>query len=85
MTYEETMDMIASTLGKKRLKVHVPIPLTTPVVKLMGVILSRPPLTSHQLKMLELDNITALDSVKRNFGFEPKPISEIIGYLRKAS
>lgn len=85
VTYEETMDMIARTLGKKRLKAHIPVPVMSPLVKLMNLILPRPPLTSNQLKMLDLDNITALDSVKRNFGFEPKPISEIIGYLRKAS
>lgn len=83
ITYEETMDMIAATLGKKRLKAHIPIPIMTPIVKLMGLVLPRPPLTSHQLKMLALDNITALDTVKRNFGFEPKPMSEVIAYLRE--
>ena len=83
ITYEETMDRIASTLGKKRLKAHIPIPIMTPIVKLMGLILPRPPITSNQLKMLELDNITELDTAKRNFGFEPRPLSEVIGYLKE--
>lgn len=83
VTYEETMDRIAVTLGKRRFKAHIPIPVITPVVKLMGLVMSRPPITTHQLKMIGLDNITALDAVKRNFGFDPKPMSEVIGYLKE--
>lgn len=81
-TYEETVDMIAMTLGKRRAKVHIPIPVMAPIVRLMGVLLPRPPLTHHQLRMISLDNITELDSVRRNFGFDPRPVSEIIGYLK---
>jgi NADH dehydrogenase len=82
ISYGRTMEMVAETLGRKRIKLHIPVPVMTPIVQMMGLVMRRPPLTIHQLKMLALDNVTALDSVQRTFSFQPRPLSEIIGYLK---
>jgi len=81
-SYEEIIDLIIHTLGKKRLKLHIPVPLMRPVVWLMERLLPQPPLTSQQLKMLDRDNITELDAVERWFGFRPTPLGREIGYIR---
>ncbi|MDP2953009.1 MAG: complex I NDUFA9 subunit family protein, partial [Chloroflexota bacterium] len=82
LSYEEIVDIIIQTLGARRLKVHVPLFVMRPMVWLMERFLSRPPITSGQLAMLALDNITELDAVERAFGFKPTPLREGIGYLR---
>ncbi|MEE9201867.1 MAG: complex I NDUFA9 subunit family protein [Dehalococcoidia bacterium] len=82
--YEEIIDLIIRTLGKRRLKVHIPVPLMRPVVWLMERLLPQPPLTSQQLSMLGRDNITELDAVERWFGFRPTPLGQEIGYIRQS-
>jgi hypothetical protein len=48
-------------------------------------LLSRPPVTAEQLKYLDLDNITALDSVQRHFGFLPLAPSADLQYVRQVT
>ena len=47
-------------------------------------ILGDPPVTSVELKALELDNIGALDSVESQFGFKPLELAKGLDYLKKA-
>lgn len=83
LSYEEIIDLIIRTLGKRRLKVHIPVPLMRPVVWLMERLLPQPPITSQQLSMLGRDNTTDLDAVERWFGFRPTPLGQGIGYIRQ--
>ena len=53
-----------------------------PVVWLMERLLTQPPLTSQQLKMLDRDNIAKLDAVEEWFGFRPTPLGQEIGCIR---
>ena len=85
LTYEEIIDLISDTLNIRIAKVHVPVPLMRPLVKVMDVLMPHPPVTSQQLKMLKIDNITNLDSVERNFGFKPTPVRGNIDYIKKVS
>lgn len=59
-TYEQLIDVIAATLNKRKPKIHVPVGLMMPVVKLSKPLpkMLRPPVTEEQLKMLEIDNCT---------------------------
>ena len=82
-SYEEIIDLIIHTLGKRRLKLHILVPLMQPVVWLMERLLTQPPLTSQQLKMLDRDNIAKLDAVEEWFGFRPTPLGQEIGYIRR--
>ena len=82
LSYEEIIDLIIRTLGKRRLKIHIPVPLMRPVVWLMERLLPQPPVTSQQLSMLGRDNITELDAVEQWFGFRPTPLGQEIGYIR---
>ena len=84
-TYRETLDLVAETLGAKTVKINVPIAVMSPWVALMGAFVSRPPVTSDQLKMLRFDNVAELDSVKKAFGFDPRPLNGNIDYVSRIS
>jgi len=85
LTYEEIIDLIKETLQMNIVKIHVPLSVMRPLVRAMEALLPRPPVTSEQLKMLKLDNVTDLQSVKKNFGFVPKPIRGNIDYITRLS
>ncbi len=81
-TYDGLIDLVAATLGARRVKVHVPLPLMGFLATMMGV-LPRPPVTRQQLAMLAVDSVTQLDAVERYFGFQPRPISGNLDYVRR--
>ena len=82
LSYNDIVDVIAHTLQKRRMKVHIPVMLMRPVVKLMEALLSTPPVTSQQLRMLPVPNITQLDNVEKQFGFKPRPLQGNIEYIK---
>ncbi len=85
ITYDGILDTIAETYGCKRWKLHLPIGLMWPVVKLMEKLLPHPPATSQQLSMLEFDNVAETDAVSKELGFSPRPLAGNIDYIRKVS
>lgn len=83
LTYEEMVDIVAQVLGKRRLKAHIPLFLMRPLVSFMEFVLSRPAVTREQLKMLAIDNVTQLDAVPRQFGFQPQRLAAGLDYLKR--
>jgi NADH dehydrogenase len=83
LTYDQTVDTLAKMLGKRRLKLHIPVPLMVPIVKVMERLFPNPPITSEELKMVKLDNITTLDAVENSFEFAPRRLAEVVGYIKK--
>jgi len=71
MTFDEIMDKIAEAIGRKRLKVHVPMPIMRINASLAESVLSRPPITADQLLMLEEDNVTPERALEEVFGIKP--------------
>ena len=84
-TYDEILDLLAETVGVRIAKVHVPPALMRPAIGLLEAATPRPPVTLEQLKMLNVDNIAALDSVQTSFGFAPRSLRDGLGYVRKLS
>ena len=81
-TYRELLRVIATTLGVRRLRVHVPVPCMRIAAAVMERVLPRPPVTREQLRYLDLDSVADEDSVEREFGFAPQPLEEGLGYIR---
>ena len=52
-----------------------------PVAAVMEKVLPRPPVTPGQLRLLEKQNVTRLDAVPTQFGFEPMPLAGNCAYL----
>lgn len=82
ITYEGMVDILRKVLSARRIKLHLPLSLMRPVVRLMELTLPYPPVTTVELTMLPMENATALDAVEAAFGFRPKPLEEVLGYVK---
>ncbi|MBI5233511.1 MAG: complex I NDUFA9 subunit family protein [Deltaproteobacteria bacterium] len=69
-SFDDVFDEIARSLGKKVMKIHVPMPLMRLAAAISEGVLPSPPITRDQLIMLEEDNITEEDHFKE-FGITP--------------
>jgi NADH dehydrogenase len=80
LSYEEIADQIGTMFNIPRTKVH----LSQRVISVVGRILEgvgrNPFLGYRHLELLEVGTITALDAVKRSFGFQPMPLVEGVAY-----
>ena len=84
LSYEGIVDVIHDAIGAgMRIKVHVPVAALLPVAAVMDKVLSSPPVTPSQLRMLAIHNITRIDSVRSAFGFAPASFSANAGYLNE--
>lgn len=81
LSYEEIVDTIKAELGVHRLKVHVPVMAMLPLAAVMDKVLPNPPVTPGQLRLLKKNNVTRLDAVPSQFGFEPLSFPENCSYL----
>jgi uncharacterized protein YbjT (DUF2867 family) len=82
VTWNELYERIAKLLGKRRLRVNVPIPLIRPGAAL-AELLPRPPITRDQLKMIEAgDNVADMAPALEAFGLGVLSLDE---QLRRAA
>jgi uncharacterized protein YbjT (DUF2867 family) len=80
LSYEEIADQVGTMLNVPRSKVHV----SQRLVRIGGRILEglgrNPFLGYRHLELLEVGTVTALDSVRRAFRFQPMPLVEGVAY-----
>lgn len=82
LTYDDIVLTVKYAIGAHRFTAHVPVPMMLPPAFLMEHVLRNPPVTVGQLRMLEKNNMTLLDSVSRQFGFEPMRFADNADYLQ---
>lgn len=84
-TYEQLLDLIGKTLGKRKPKIHVPMPMMRVIVQLSQPLPAklRPPVTLEQLKMLKVDNCTDRSATAELIGRPPRPLRGNIDYIRQ--
>jgi uncharacterized protein YbjT (DUF2867 family) len=73
-SYNELLDRIAASLGRRARKLHIPLSLLRPAVRSLER-LERFPLTTDQLRMLLQENICDHEPFYSTFGFTPLPLS----------
>lgn len=83
LTYDQMLDLVSQTVGAHTLKLHLPAGMAKPAVWAMERIMTRPPVTLEQLKMLRHDSVTGLDSVEKVFGFRPQPVKGNLDYIKR--
>ncbi|MHB8572638.1 MAG: SDR family oxidoreductase [Candidatus Dormibacteria bacterium] len=81
LTFAAVLREIARAIGRKRLFAPLPMPLARVQARLMYALMRRPPLTPAALELFGFDNVTDIDSVRDNFGFQPRGF---ITHLRAA-
>ncbi|MEK6690134.1 MAG: complex I NDUFA9 subunit family protein [Nitrospirota bacterium] len=76
LTYIEIIDILAEVLGVQRYKIYFPLHVMKPLIKFIENIISKPPVTTEQLLLLQQDNITEIKNVEKYFGFKPVTLRE---------
>ncbi len=85
LSYDEIVDVVKRTLGVRRLKVHIPLSLIFPAIRIMELVIPNPPATTNQLRMLALDNVTDQPPVESVFRIKPRTLEGNVGYVRSIS
>lgn len=72
LTYEEMVRAIASVIGSTKPIVHIPSAFVRFTAPVFGIA------TKEQIRLLDMDNISDPESVKKNFGFEPMAFKDAL-------
>ena len=85
LSYNALLDEVALAMGKRVRRLHIPTPLVWPAVAIMERILPRAPVTTGQLKMLGIRNVSEGRGLEQSFGFTPKPLRGNIDYVSEVT
>ena len=77
-TYAQILDLLMRRMGTRKPKVPGPVPLARVGAGLLELVLKQPPITRAAVGLFDFDNVTALDSVSRNFGFVPQAFASYL-------
>ncbi|MBI4306545.1 MAG: NAD-dependent epimerase/dehydratase family protein [Chloroflexi bacterium] len=83
--YRDIVDVVVQAMGKRRLKVSVPMFLMTPTVAAMSLAMRSPPVTTGMLRALRMNNAAKPGVVEREFHFKPRPLRGNIDYVHKVT
>ncbi|MHB0915528.1 MAG: complex I NDUFA9 subunit family protein [Thermoleophilia bacterium] len=78
MTYNEMMETIFRVMGKRRIRTHIPVFMVKPVAYIGERLMSKPLLTTDQLKMLLKDNVCDITRIREELGVEPEPFETAV-------
>lgn len=81
LSYNEIVSLVARTMGKRRLRIHIPVSVMRLNVALMEILLPRPPITTEELRMLPIRNVAEVDTVDETFGFTPRSLGGNIDFV----
>jgi uncharacterized protein YbjT (DUF2867 family) len=89
LTLVEVLDTILEVTGRRRIRLHLPMPLAWRLAMLLEIIFPRwlgrpPPLNRDQLLMLQEDNVGDSGPANRLFGLEPMTFREGIAKFLKS-
>jgi len=82
VSYDEILDEVANALGRRIVKIHVPLAVMGPSERLMEALFPQPPITTNELGMLKLDNVVAPDAPRGNYASDPRPLAGNLDYLQ---
>ena len=85
LNYNELLEEVARVMGRRLRRVHIPLAAAWPAVAVMQHLLPRPPVTTAQLRMLGVRNVSQGRDMERAFGFTPKPLRGNIGYVNSVT
>ena len=81
MSYNQMVTEVASAMGKRRWRIHLPVWLMYAAAMVSQGFMPRPPITTDQLKMLSIRSVADLGEVERVFGFTPRPMEGNIDFV----
>ena len=78
LSYREIVEKLSHAMGHSRPAFNIPMGLMKFSASVFEKILSAPPVTSDQLRLLEQDNVCDPKSIEKNFGFVPVKYEEAL-------
>lgn len=85
LTYNDVVDITAKALGKKVMKIHIPMKLSYNLLKFYEKLTSKPILKAEQVLRLNENKDFSHEEAKKDFGYNPSSFEEGInnevGYL----
>jgi uncharacterized protein YbjT (DUF2867 family) len=78
ITYSRMVEIMSEALGRRKTVLNIPMGIMKFSASLLENILASPPVTSDQLRLLEMDNICDIDAVEKNFGFKPAKFEDAL-------
>jgi NADH dehydrogenase len=90
LTFNEITKIYMDVLGLHKRIIHLPVSLVKAGVRLAFLaravgIKGLPPVSREQIELLDEDNITGEDIIRKTFGFEPARTREALGEFLKLS
>ena len=85
LSYNDLLDEVALAMGKRCRRFHIPPTLVRPAVAILERILTKPPITTDQIKMLGMRNVSEGRELEEAFGFTPKPLRGNIEYVKSVT
>ena len=85
LSYSNILKKVAQALGKRLIRLPLPLWAMYPPVLLMELLLPRAALTVEMLKMLSRRGVSELGGVERTFGFTPKTLEGNIDFVKSVS
>jgi NADH dehydrogenase len=82
--YQEIVHQVLHTAGMKRITITPRVKLVRLVSALLLGWWRRPPVTRFAMDRFSVPEVAPLDSVLRQFGFQPSRLNQRIGYLRRS-
>ncbi len=78
LSYAQIVEKISKALGYRKPTFNIPMGFMKLTTSILERFLPSPPVTADQLRLLEQDNICALDAVERHFVFKPMKFGETL-------
>ncbi len=78
LTFDRMLDIAQEVLGVRRRKIHLPVSLMKPIIRVVEAVTSKTPITSDELAMMAEDNVTAHNALTEVFGIKPTPFREAL-------
>jgi NADH dehydrogenase len=76
LEYVTVINKIKKALKKKRLNIHIPFAVITPVAALLEKLLKPAPLTKDQLSMLKMGSVGDITAMRTLLGIEPRKFED---------
>lgn len=81
LSYNEIVEEVARAMGKRVFRLHLPVWPVYLAAWFFQQIMPRSPITTDQIRMLGIRNVTEIDEVERVFGFTPRPLRDNIDFV----
>ncbi len=85
LTYNRLIEIVMEETGRRRPKLHVPLPLVGPVVEAASRLRLPTPIDRNELAMLLEENVATGDvnELRRTFGIEPSSLRSVLRRMRE--